>query len=243
MILQCPHQKASFISSTLMTNLCRFQLKNLIFLIMLDLGKDSAGVQEEDEADMDAMESRIKQYCVDAKNEAEFNYVKDVLELSGFSRDELLGKWHSAAYPVDPMVFDEVEWCMASKPEWSESEEVEICDHLLLFDLINEVLLGIYERTCCYWPMPLTLQSHMRGMPKGHRVLEEVWAEIRWLLCCSRDELDQAVDDLVSLDLAKRDGWMHLQFDGECVGLEVEDLLFDDLVEEIIFGDDYDDFI
>ena len=47
-------------------------------------------------------------------------------------------------------------------------------------------------------------------------------------------ELYLSLDYYVSKDLAKYDGWMNLQFDSECVGLELDDLIFDDLLEEII---------
>ncbi|KAL0316327.1 UNVERIFIED_CONTAM: protein TRM32 [Sesamum radiatum] len=208
--------------------------------IQQDLSNMSPYIISENMTDSDTLESQVKKLYndllrvqVDAKNEAEFNYVKDVLELSGFSRDEILGRWHSAEHPVNPAVFVEVEGCLVAQPECSGNEEGGSCDHLLLFDLINEVLLEIYERSFCYWPMPLTSRSRMHQMPKGHRVLEEVWAEISWLLSC-RLEFDQAIDDAVSRDLSKHDGWMNLQFDGECVALEVEDLILDDLIEEII---------
>ncbi|KAG8374329.1 hypothetical protein BUALT_Bualt11G0120300 [Buddleja alternifolia] len=172
---------------------------------------------------------------VDTKNESIFNYVKNILELSGFSRDEILGKWHSADHPLDPSVYEEVEGCLVAQPECSGNKEGGTGDHLLLFDLINEVLLNIYERSFCYWPMSLTCKSHIHRMPMGYHVLEEVWAEISWLLRWE-PEIDPAIDDAVSRDLSKGDGWMSLQFDAECVGLEVEDLIFDDLIEEIIFA-------
>ncbi|KAK6152466.1 hypothetical protein DH2020_015101 [Rehmannia glutinosa] len=195
----------------------------------------------ENTVDVDTLENQVIKkfytdllhFHVDTKNEAEFNYVKDVLELSGFSRDEILGKWHSAEHPVNPLVFEEVEGCLVSQPECSGNEEGGSCNHLLLFDLINEVLLDIHERSFCYWPVPLTNRSHIHQMPKGYRVLEEVWAEIRWLLSWP-PEIDQSIDDAVSRDLGKGDGWMNLQLDAEFVGLEVEDLIFDDLLEEII---------
>ncbi|KAL3622659.1 hypothetical protein CASFOL_033476 [Castilleja foliolosa] len=175
--------------------------------------------------------SDLLQLHVDTKNEAEFNYVKDVLELSGFTQDELLGKWHSAEHPLDPSVFDEVEGgCLVSQPE---TEGGGPYDHLLLFDLINEVLLDIHERSFYYWPVPLTVRSRIHRMPKGYRVLEEVWAEISWLLSWT-PEIDQSIDDAVSRDLEKHGRWMSLQMDAEFVGLEVEDLIFDDLLDEIV---------
>lgn len=170
---------------------------------------------------------------VDTKDKAEFNYVRDVLELSGFSRDELLGTWHSSDQPLDPSVYEEVEGYLPQGHVCSENEEGGYCNHLLLFDIINEVLMDIYERSFSYCPKPLSSLSHIRPMPVGYYVLEEVWANISWYLS-SRPELDESLDYVVSRDLAKGDGWMNLQFDTECVGLELEDLIFDDLLEEVI---------
>lgn len=189
--------------------------------------------------DIDTQESEIEQFYedlmhmhkVDKKNLAEYNYVKDVLELSGFSRDAFLGKWQSTEHILNPSVFEQVEGCLVDQ---SECEHVYTKnDHALLFDMINEVLLGIHERSFCYWPRSLTSLSRLHRLPKGNRILEEVWTEIRWLLSWC-PEGDQAIDEAVSRDMAKDDGWMNLQLDAECVGLKLEDMIFDDLIDEII---------
>ncbi|CAA0842864.1 Protein of unknown function (DUF3741 [Striga hermonthica] len=169
--------------------------------------------------------SDLVHFHVDPSNKAEFNYVKDILDLSGLMRDDPLGRWHSAAGPVDPSVFDEVEG-----PECSENET---WDNLLLFDLVNEVLLDIHNRSFQYWPRPLAVQSSVHLMPRGQRVLEEVWAEIEWLLS-RRPEVDQSIDEGVGRGLGKGNRWMNVQTDAEFVGVEVEDLIFDDLLEEIV---------
>lgn len=164
------------------------------------------------------------QIQVDKRYKPEFNYVKDVLELSGFSgNDQFLGKWHSADHPVNPSVFEELEICADIS-----------CDQLLLFDLVNEVLLQIYERSCSYWPKSLTCRSFIHTMPVGYHVLGEVWTDINSCLE-SEMKIDQPIDDAVSRDLAKDETWMNLQFDAVCVGLELEDLILDDLIEELIF--------
>ncbi|XP_015582786.1 uncharacterized protein LOC8268287 isoform X1 [Ricinus communis] len=179
--------------------------------------------------------SKQIQFQVGAKDKAEFDYVKDILELSGFTKNELLGTWHSDDQPVDPSLFEEVAGCMFLDPECSGTEEGYLCYHLLLFDLINEVLMETYARSYTYYPMPLSTLSHIRPMPVGYHVLEEVWTNISWYLS-SIPEPDQLLDHIVSRDLAKSDGWMNLQFDSECVGLEVEDIIFYDLLEEVIFS-------
>lgn len=175
-------------------------------------------------------ESHIQQFYNDLlhvhggdneRNKPEFNYVKGVLELSGFSKNEALGKWHSSQNPLDPSMFEEIGGCYCC--------EEGISNQMLLFDLINQVLLHIHERSFCFWPSPLTSRSSIHPLPKGTRVLEEVWTEIKWLLSAA----PEAMDDGVSRDLGKNDGWMNLQLDAECVGLEMEELIFDDLVQEI----------
>ncbi|PON38570.1 hypothetical protein PanWU01x14_311520 [Parasponia andersonii] len=174
----------------------------------------------------------ISHLQVDAKDKAEFSYVRDVLELSGFSGNAFLGTWHSDEQPVNPLVYEEVEGCLVLDPDCCGNEGGQ-CDHLLLFDLINEVLMEIYARSYSYCPFPLSSLSHISPMPAGSNVLREVWSLISWYLSL-RTEFEQSLDYVVGSDLAKSYGWMNLQFDTECVGIELEDLIFDDLLEEVI---------
>ncbi|KAM7271487.1 hypothetical protein ACFE04_030701 [Oxalis oulophora] len=169
---------------------------------------------------------------VDAKDKAKFDYVKEVLELSGFSRTETLGAWHSDNQPLDTAMCTETEGCVLLDPNCSGNEEGGTCIHLVYFDLINELLLEIWENSYAYYPKPLSALSHIRPMPVGYYVLEQVWGRINWYLS-SVPGSDQLLDYVVSRDLAKNDGWMNLQFDMECVGFELEEMIFDDLLEEI----------
>ncbi|PIA39109.1 hypothetical protein AQUCO_02700351v1 [Aquilegia coerulea] len=170
---------------------------------------------------------------VDKKDEADFNYVRDVLKLSGFSGNECLGSWYSPEQPVDPSFFEEVESYSPLKSDCSGEEVANSYEHQLLFEIINEVLLEIYDRSFTYWPQPLSCNCHIRPMPTGIHVLEEVWAIISWYLN-SQPEFEP-LDYLVVRDLSKSDGWMNLQFDSECVGLELEEMILDDLLDELIY--------
>ncbi|KAG1337705.1 putative protein TRM32 [Cocos nucifera] len=168
---------------------------------------------------------------VDEKDEAEFQYVRDILMKSGFSGDELLGEWYSPNQPVDPSLFEEAECsCYELDPAGYEPEMT--LSHMLLFDLINEVLLDIYDSTFTYCPSLSRFDSRVRPMPAGYHVLEEVWAIISHHLS-SQLQLDQTVEDIVARDFMKDDGWMSLQHDTEYVGLELEDLILDDLLAEV----------
>ncbi|TXG58610.1 hypothetical protein EZV62_016439 [Acer yangbiense] len=172
---------------------------------------------------------------VETKDKAKFDYVRNVLELSGFSRTESLGAWHSDDQPVDPSVYEEVEGYIPLDNDFTTGNECGDCDlMMLLFDLINEVLIDIYERSYSYYPTPLSSLSHIHPMPAGFHVLKEVWENISWYLHLT-PQIDQSLDYVVGRDLAKGDEWMNLQFDTECVALEVEEFIFDDLLDELIF--------
>ncbi|KAJ8533946.1 hypothetical protein K7X08_007270 [Anisodus acutangulus] len=86
----------------------------------------------------------------------------------------------------------------------------------------------------------LTSRSYIHPMLHvGYHLLEEVWKDISWWLSYKLENDQSLLDDAASRDLAKGDNWMNLQFDAECVGLELEDLIFDDLLDELIFIDVY----
>ncbi|KAJ0020257.1 hypothetical protein Pint_32368 [Pistacia integerrima] len=168
-------------------------------------------------------------------NDASFNYVREVLHLSGFIGNECLGTWYSLDQPLNPSVFKELEEYLHHELQYSPEEIGGNCEHQLLFDLINEVLLELYERSFTYFPRAFSFNSHIRPMPKGNRVLDEVWSRIcRYL--SFRTNLDQSLDDIVAQDLAKGDGWLTQQFETECVVLELEDLICDELFDELIYS-------
>lgn len=168
---------------------------------------------------------------VNARDEAEFNYVREILWKSGFSSEESLGAWYTPYQPMDPLLFDEVE--SSPRGHGGEGFESDISlDHQLLFDLINEVLLDIYDTCFAYCPWLPRFDSRVRPMPVGYHVLEEVWANISWYL--SQTQLDPATECVVARDFAKPDGWMNVQADTEEIAFELEDLILDDLIDEIV---------
>nr|KYP33577.1 hypothetical protein KK1_045562 [Cajanus cajan] len=172
---------------------------------------------------------------VDASHKAAFNYVRKVLELSGFTGNDSFGIWYSDNQPVDPSLYEEMKGCLLFDPYCScNSCEGEPCNHMLLFDVINEGLLEIFGASYSYYPRPLSSLSHVHPLPAGENVLPKVWTLISWYLNTPTMELYPPLDYYVSKDLSRNDGWMNLQFDSECVGLELDDMIFDDLLEEII---------
>ncbi|KAK6926965.1 protein of unknown function DUF4378, partial [Dillenia turbinata] len=170
---------------------------------------------------------------VSRKDYAVFNCIKDILELSGFLQSDNFDAWYSQDQPLDPSIFEEMEACLEKESECYGEEVVANSEHHLLFDLINEVLLEIYARSLNYWPNALSSSCHIHPTPRGDHILEEVWKGISWSLI-SAAEIGQSLDSIMAVDFAKSNGWMNLQLESECVALDLEELIFDELLDEIL---------
>nr|CAB3466245.1 unnamed protein product [Digitaria exilis] len=133
---------------------------------------------------------------VSDKNEADFQYVKDILKKSGFSCGD-------------------VDWRM------------------LLFDLINEILLDIYDSSLVIGPWHSRFDLRTRPIPMGSHVLEEVWMKVSCFLSLHWRE-GQTVEDIVGHDLTRKENWMNLVYDAECTALDMEDLMVEDLLDDVV---------
>ncbi|WVZ17665.1 hypothetical protein V8G54_010647 [Vigna mungo] len=159
------------------------------------------------------------------KDKAEFNYVKFVLEISGLTGKECLSAWHSSDHPVDPLLYEEMENDLDFCTYGGSGQ----CNHHVLFDLINETLLELSGRCHCCCSIPFS-SSH--PMPKGCHTLHQVWTHMNKSLCL-RSKTGLTIDDHVSRDLERRDGWVNPKLYAQCVSLELEDFILHDLLEEI----------
>ncbi|XP_010475524.1 PREDICTED: protein TRM32-like isoform X2 [Camelina sativa] len=149
--------------------------------------------------------------------DAYFCYVKKVLEVSGFLDNKDNGeKWHSEEQPLNPSLVYELE---------IQEEAVEN-NRELLFDLVNEAIVETHNQSYIYFP---------KTFPYGKRYLDEVWGRVEWNLSgLGAENRDRSLDDIVGRDLTKADGWMNLRGDSEWLTLELEDLIFDDLLDELL---------
>lgn len=170
----------------------------------------------------------------DVETDSDFNYVKHIIEVSGFMENEHTQMWHTENQPLKPSLFKDLEASLFKEIECSGKEISIHNDHQLLFNIVNEVLLEIYEGSSTYFPRPFSFNLRLRPVPKGSHLLKEVWTRVNSYLSL-RPELDQTLDDVVGRDLA-RSGWMNHQWEEECVALELEDMIVDDLLDEIIFS-------
>ncbi|RDX85007.1 Protein TRM32, partial [Mucuna pruriens] len=171
----------------------------------------------------------------DTYNTSNFKYVKNVLEFSGFLGNENTQMRYTVDQPLKPSLFKDLDAILRHEIEPSEEESINPYDHQLLFNLVNEVLLEIYGRSPTYFPRPFSFNPSLHPMPKGNYLLNQVWNSVNSYLTL-RPELDQTLDDVVGRDLAKRSGWMILQEEEECVALELEEMIMDDLIHEFIFS-------
>jgi len=191
--------------------------------------KDSTKNAEKLEIQSKELNYDIALSHIPIRDKAEFNYVKYVLEISGLTGKECLSAWHSSNHPVDPLLYEEME----SDLEFCSYGGSGQCNHHVLFDLINETLLELSGRSYCYCSPPLSSSdSHSHPMPKGCHTLHQVWTHMNKSLCL-RSKTGLTIDDHVSRDLERRDGWVNPQIFSQCVSLELEDLILQDLLEEI----------
>lgn len=167
------------------------------------------------------------------QDDDDFTYVKRILEKSGFIKNGFEQTWYSSNQPLDPFVFQEIESEYVHDPDNFVEELNELSHRFLIFELVDDVLVTMYERSLTYYPKSLSSLCRICGVPSGPRVLDEVWKRVSQLVDLKPD-MNQPLDYIVSRDLGSDDGWMNLQLDSECVALDLEDLILDEMLEEIL---------
>ncbi|KAL1827557.1 hypothetical protein ACET3Z_005969 [Daucus carota] len=168
-------------------------------------------------------------------DDADLSYAREILKVAGFNENGFHGEWYSSEQPLSPLIFNEVEesW-WPHESECSQANLILLYHHQLLFDLINEVILQIYETSFTYYPRALSTSCQVHPLHSTSHDDEVLKSLTKWIVL--KPELDQQLDDPVPRDLAKADGWMNLQMYSECVVLELEDFIFDELLEELIYA-------
>ncbi|XP_031386428.1 protein TRM32-like [Punica granatum] len=158
-------------------------------------------------------------YRLDKKAEANFNFVRDLLELSGlFDVEGKSPTWFATNYhQLSPSLLKDLDIL----PLY----DLDLCNRKLLFDLVKESLVEIRRRSSICIP---------RASPKEkYRILEEVWKRVYWYQRLSSG-MNRSLNDVVAQDMKRgSDIWMNVTVDSKYVGLELEDLIFDELLDEV----------
>nr|CAD1828699.1 unnamed protein product [Ananas comosus var. bracteatus] len=156
---------------------------------------------------------------LDQMNTTEFHYLKRVLEKYCFSSEESFETWYSLnQHDADISAFI--------------SNNISV-DEELLVDLINEASCQIHEKhstqNLCFSPVAF----RPRRKPAGYHLLNELWARISSHLD-PQAKSNYMLESVVARDFAKNDGWLDLQLDAEGVGVELEGVILDDLINQLI---------
>ncbi|KAK6788143.1 hypothetical protein RDI58_016668 [Solanum bulbocastanum] len=164
------------------------------------------------------------------KENADLFYVRDILDHSGFSSNFFKTTWYSEAQVLSPSLVRELESLWHEEEECCLGEFDFCCHHHLLFDLVNEVLVQMYDKSFTYYPKALSYSCHVPQLLEN-RMNEEVCNNVGTLLRLKPEQ--ESIDTIVDQDLKVDDGWMNLQLESECLALELEDMIFNDLLEEL----------
>ncbi|GER30353.1 phosphatidylinositolN-acetyglucosaminlytransferase subunit P-related [Striga asiatica] len=154
--------------------------------------------------------------------ESAFEYVEAVLLGSGLNWDEFLLRWLSSYEILDSSLFDEVE-LFSSRPHH---------DQKLLFDCANEAL----EEVCkdyfgCFNGKSRSTKTNVRPLPKGMDLIHDVWERVEKRLLHNNSQ-SLPLDGLLKRDLVGSTE----NSDVELIVQEVEEIIFDELVDEIFLG-------
>ncbi|XP_011089461.1 protein TRM32 isoform X2 [Sesamum indicum] len=171
------------------------------------------------------------------KSNSDLYYVRHLLHQSGIAGDLSDVTWHTSDQLFSPKLFEKVEACWPhERDQLTGLPDFYGCwHHRMLFDLVDEVLLEVYDMSLPYYPKPLSSSCHVRPFPMGSHIIEEVSTRAGMLLNLKPDE-KQSLDCIAAHDLYHDRSWMNLQLESECVALDVEEMMFNELLEEVIFS-------
>ncbi|KAK6163201.1 hypothetical protein DH2020_000065 [Rehmannia glutinosa] len=108
-------------------------------------------------------------------NNSDMYYVRRILDQSGIATDASDITWHASDQPFGPQLFEQVETCWPHEKD----DQQDFCPHhQMLFDLVNEVLVDVYDISLPYYPKALSSSCHVRPFPVGDLMIEEVCTKI-----------------------------------------------------------------
>ncbi|WOL14855.1 hypothetical protein Cni_G23636 [Canna indica] len=152
-------------------------------------------------------------------DDRDFMYLLDMLiesGICGLNENKLLDACHLLAWPVDQNVFYKLEKKYLNITSWSRSERK------LLFDLISCIIEGLVTPYMNVHP-----RAMLKICPPGwdHQgITETLWQ----MVVKQRNELHSNQENKIL-----EPGWFGLENDVNLIGIEIESMLKDDLLEEL----------
>ncbi|KAL7115552.1 hypothetical protein ACP275_04G189700 [Erythranthe tilingii] len=170
-------------------------------------------------------------------NSPDSYYARQLLDTSGIEVDPTEMTWHSSDQPLGPQLFEQVEtrWPQEQE-ELNGLPDFNGCwHHKMVFDLVNEVLIELYDVSLPYYPKALSSSCYVRPFPLRDRIVDDVIKTVGSFLNLKPDEME-SYDLIVGRDFGRDRMWMNLQVETECVALDIEDMIFDEMLDDVIFS-------
>ncbi|XP_074263318.1 uncharacterized protein LOC141586093 [Silene latifolia] len=147
-------------------------------------------------------------------------FVRDVVQMSGLSWDELLTRSIFSDHFINPSLIDEVDFLPDNLP----------CDFNLLFEIINEVVIELCWLNCgCMLSLAIPFAQLS---PKGKPIFDEVWKVVSWYLAFEGPT--RTLDQIIGKDFANPVVWGDSRLDCENIGIQIQEAILDELVEDTI---------
>ncbi|CAM6044127.1 unnamed protein product [Sphagnum compactum] len=170
---------------------------------------------------------------------------------SGLTRDgsSTTRSLHMQGHIIDPALLvqsEKLQWEEKTKDrlytfqQWcnkNEERRRESVDHRLLFDTVNEILVRKCQLESLYtqpWVTPSRIFKFIQEKSKGQNLVREVWEELQGTTCTPLNDGGDDIQSILQKDLGCNNGheWSDYGLMHGELGLELEQLIFKDLVDE-----------
>ncbi|RVW39813.1 hypothetical protein CK203_074657 [Vitis vinifera] len=158
-----------------------------------------------------------------AEDSWESSYIADVLVDSGYSDSDpemFVAGWESSECPLSPMIFEKLEKLYSDHTTGLKSER------RLVFDRINSVLMEVFQPFVDPHPW-VKIGSSVHSRWRKDRLNEEIYKLL------ARQE-KMANDATLEKELERESEWLNLGVDVNAIGMEIERLVMDELVDEVV---------
>ncbi|GAB2271711.1 hypothetical protein Dimus_006544 [Dionaea muscipula] len=159
--------------------------------------------------------------CSGEDKKSMFEFVKVVVQKSGLTWDELLRRSLLSDHILKPTLFDEVEFL-----------QDRLCDDpKLIFDLVQE---SVQETGLHYLGPNFSFRSvFVSPEVKGKDIFAETWEGVDRHFKLE-EGLPRNLEQIVAIDYTKDRHWMDLRHDIDNIGVEIEETIFEELIDDTI---------
>lgn len=186
-----------------------------------------------------------------ADRDEEREFVRDLLVVSGVTKDHWIDESSSRGHIMNPVWLAKYEkrcrredrkalanveeaflngWCKSK-----QEKEKELLDRRALFDCLNELLAQklIVHANPQPWVEAIPLRAVQNS--EGQHLVQEIWEELQEIPSATSEDVCDTVQSILQKDLGPRGlKWAHFGIEIGEIGIEVEKLIYKDLVDEVV---------